>query len=91
MTKLQQCKGAADFLRSVYESHYKRKCDLARNRKDCLLKVHALYGEMAEAYVMQSPLSDKELNRCFSKPFNKLFQEIAGEFVASGHGWDEHG
>lgn len=55
---------------------------MARNSKACFLKVHALYGEMAEAYVMQSSLSDKQL-QCFTKPFNKLFQEIAGEYVKS--------
>jgi hypothetical protein len=80
MSKIQKCKGAADFLRVVYEKHYQKSCPVSKNPTECFRTVHYNYNLMAEAYVSNSPFKSEELNRCFLDDFNELIQEIAAEY-----------
>ena len=77
MTKIQHCKGAADFLRVMWVKLYKPQCMRAPNKLSCLKETHFHFSEMAEAYAMHSKLSSRILNSCFSKPVNRILEEIA--------------
>ena len=80
MTKIEQCKGAADFLRIMWLKLYRPQCiETAKyhSAKNCFKEVHLHFSEMAEAYVNHSRLSSSILNRCFAKPVNRVLEEIA--------------
>jgi len=80
MAKIQQCKGAADFLRIMWTNLYRPQCMRAEDKVECLTEVHLHFSEMVEIYAENTNLSDNQFNRCFAKPVNKILEEIASKY-----------